>query len=122
MFDPRDQDRPWHLYVRDMIEFAERVVSYTDGLDYDAFVADGLTYDATLRNIELVGEAATHIPEEIRTEHTEIPWRNVVGTRNQLAHGYLGIDNDVIWDIIEHDVPDLLRKLHKLLEDTNKLE
>ena len=117
MSDPRDQDLPWHLYVRDMVEFAERVVSYTDGLDYDAFVADGLTYDATLRNIELIGEAATHIPEQVRNEHPEIPWRNVVGTRNQLAHAYLGVDNDVIWDIIESDIPDLLPKLRGMLGD-----
>ena len=55
--------RDWRFYVNDMIEFAEKVLSYTSGVDRATFVANTLTYDATLRNLELIGEAATHIPE-----------------------------------------------------------
>ena len=58
-----------------------------------------MRYDATVRNIELVGEAATHVPESIRQSHPEIPWRMIIATRNQLIHGYLGIDDDVLWSI-----------------------
>ena len=59
MFDGEEKPRHWRLYVGDMIEFSEKVLSYTDGFDQDAFVLDGVIYDATLRNIELIGEAAT---------------------------------------------------------------
>ena len=83
------------------------------------FVADTLTYDATLRNLELIGEAATHIPSEVREAHSEIQWRDIIATRNRLAHGYLGIDNDVIWDIIQNDVPKLLPALRNLLNTTS---
>lgn len=103
--------REWRFYIDDMIEFAEKVLSYTDGLDQSAFIASGLTYDATLRNLELIGEAATHIPEEIRTAHSEIPWRMIIATRNQLIHGYLGIDDDTLWSIVRDDVPGLLEML-----------
>ena len=76
------------------------------------------TYDATLRNIELLGEAATHIPRLVREANQEIEWRNILGARNRVAHGYLGIDDGVVWDIIQTDVPELLPKLNLLLEST----
>ena len=98
-----------------MVEFGEKVLSYTMGLDQEAFIADGLTYDATLRNIELIGEAATHVPDDVRKAHPEIEWRSIVGARNRVAHAYMGLDDDVLWDIIQTDVPDLLPKLHRLL-------
>ena len=86
----------------------------------DAFINDSLIYDATLRNIELIGEAATHVPDEVREAHPEIQWRQINGTRNQVAHAYLGLDNDVIWDIICTDIPDLLPALRNLLNTTNE--
>jgi uncharacterized protein with HEPN domain len=79
-----------------MIRFSEKVVTYTHGMDQDAFVGSGLTYDATLRNLELIGEAATHVPDEVRAAHPDIPWRMVVALRNRLIHGYLGVDDDTV--------------------------
>ena len=84
MSDP--VDRSWDFYIEDMIGFCDRVLDYTEGLSLDEFVDDRLVYDATLRNLELIGEAATHIPDEIRAEHSDIPWRMIVATRNQLIH------------------------------------
>ncbi len=74
----------------------------------------GITYDATLRSLELIGEAATHIPPEIREQYSNIPWRMMIATRNTLIHGYLGIDNDTLWSIIQTDVPELLTELQKI--------
>jgi len=87
--------REWRFYIDDMIACAERAISYTEGLDQESFVASGLNYDATIRNLELIGEAATHIPDAVREAHPEISWRQIVATRNRLIHGYLGIDNDI---------------------------
>lgn len=106
--------REWHFYLDDIIDFAEKVLTYTDGHDQAGFVASGLTYDATLRNLELIGEAAAHIPDEIRAAHSEIPWRMIIATRNRIIHGYLGIDDDTLWSIIRDDVPELLPLLKAL--------
>jgi uncharacterized protein with HEPN domain len=65
--------RQWRFYVADMVRFAERVLAYTQGLDQAGFVASGLHYDATVRNLELIGEAATHIPEGVRAAYPEVP-------------------------------------------------
>jgi uncharacterized protein with HEPN domain len=106
--------REWRFYLDDMIDFAGKVVAYTDGLDQAGFVASGLTYDGTLRNLELIGEAATHIPDEVRKAHPEIPWRMIIAIRNRIIHGYLGIDDDTLWSIISDDVPELLPLLQTL--------
>jgi uncharacterized protein with HEPN domain len=106
--------REWRFYIDDMIACAERAISYTDGMNQERFVASGLNYDATIRNLELIGEAATHIPDAVRAAHPEIPWRQIVATRNRLIHGYLGIDNDTLWSIVEKDTSALLEQLHTL--------
>jgi uncharacterized protein with HEPN domain len=72
--------REWRFYISDMIKFAENVSSYTEGFDQEAFINSGITYDATLRNLELIGEAATHIPPEVRLQHNEISWRSIIQT------------------------------------------
>ncbi len=106
--------RAWRFYLDDMIDFARKVVAYTEGIGQVDFVANGLVYDAYLRNLELIGEAATHIPDEVRTAHPEIPWRMIIATRNRLIHGYLGIDDDTLWSIIRDDVPVLLPRLEAM--------
>jgi uncharacterized protein with HEPN domain len=107
-------ERAWRFYFDDMIGFAEKVIAYTNGLDQAEFVASGLNYDATICNLELLGEAATHISSEIREAHSTIPWRQLIAIRNRLIHGYLGIDNDTVWSIIRDDIPVLLPELRKL--------
>lgn len=110
------QARAWRFYVTDMLGFAEKVLLYTDGLDQDRFVASGLNYDATVHNLILLGEAATHIPESVRAFADKIDWRLIVGTRNRLVHGYLGINNDILWDIIQNEVPTLIPQLEWLIQ------
>ena len=104
-------NREWRFYIDDMLGFCARVQTFTAGLDQAGFVADVLRFDATVRNLELIGEAATHIPESVRTSLPHIPWRMIIATRNRLVHGYLGIDNDTLWSIVETDIPALLASL-----------
>lgn len=112
MSDPAP--RAWRFYLDDMIAFAERVLAYTADLDQAAFVASHLHRDATIRNLELLGEAATHLPDTVRTASPHIPWRLIIATRNRLIHGYLGIDNDTLWSIIRDHIPALLPQLREL--------
>ena len=106
--------REWRFYLDDIIAFAEKVIAYTNGLDQAGFVACGLNYDAVLRNLELIGEAASHVPDAVRAANPQIPWRLIIATRNRLIHSYLGIDNDTLWSIIRSDVPVLLPNMRAL--------
>lgn len=112
-------NREWRFYLDDMIGFCERVQAFTRGFDQEHFIHDPMCFDATIRNIELIGEAATHIPEQVRQSSPNVPWRMVIATRNQLIHGYLGIDNDTLWSIVETDIPTLLDKLKNLKAETS---
>ncbi len=115
-----EQTRDWRLYLEDMISFAEKVQCYTDGLDRAQLESSGLTYDATVRNLELIGEAATHIPTYVREYAPHIHWREIIALRNRLIHGYLGIDNDTLWSVIREDIPSLLGVLLALKSDANE--
>ena len=114
MSEPDASPREWRFYVDDMRRFAQKVLSYTEGMSQQQFVDSGITYDAALRNLELIGEAATHIPKAVRKVHSAIPWRMIIATRNRLIHAYLGIDDDTIWSIIQDNVPVLHAELERL--------
>lgn len=107
--------REWRLYIEDMVACCDKVLAYTKGVDRAAFTSDAMRYDATLRNLELIGEAATHVPVEIRTAAADVPWRMVIALRNRLIHGYLGIDDDTVWSIVRDDVTPLRVALMALL-------
>lgn len=111
--------REWRFYLDDMISFTEKVFTYSEGFEQEAFFSDSMRYDATVRNLELIGEAATRIPEAVRNVHPEIPWRLVIATRNRLIHGYLGIDKDTLWSIIRDEIPTLLQTLRKVREEVH---
>ena len=116
MSDADQKPREWSFYVKDMIEFARKVEAFTEGMDQDAFVSIPLTYDATLRNLELIGEAAIHVPGAVREAHPEIPWSEIIALRNRIAHAYLGIDDDIIWSVIVDAIPELLLALNRIAE------
>lgn len=115
-------EREWKFYLDDMIGFAEKVIEFSSGFDQSRFIATRLNYDATLRNLELIGEAATRIPDGVRNSFPEIPWRLIIATRNRLIHGYLGIDNDTLWSIIRSDIPALIPQLLAVREQSRSPE
>jgi uncharacterized protein with HEPN domain len=106
--------REWRFYLDDMQSFCQKVRNFTDGLSQAEFERDVMRFDATVRNLELIGEAATHVPDAIRLANPDVPWRKLIATRNRLIHGYLGIDNDTLWSIVTTDVPVLLDQLGAL--------
>lgn len=107
--------RAWRFYVEDMVSFIDKALAYTQGIDRVSFPLDSMRYDATLRNLELIGEAATHVPDEIRAATPDVPWRLVVAVRNRLIHGYLGVDDDTLWSILRDDLLPLRAALMQLL-------
>ena len=74
-----------------------------------------MRYDATLRNLEPIGEAATHVPDDVRNAAASVPWRMIIAARNRLIHGYLGIDDDTLWSIVSDDLVPLRAALAQLL-------
>jgi uncharacterized protein with HEPN domain len=88
--------RDWRLYWRDIIASARKVVRYTTAMDLPAFKADERTYDAVVRNLEIIGEAVKQLPPDARALAPGIDWRKISGMRDILAHVYFGIDDEII--------------------------
>jgi len=109
--------RDYRLFLQDILESIERIEEYTEGYDFETFTKDRKTVDAVLRNLEIIGEAAKHIPENIQTQHPEIPWKRVIGLRNVVIHHYFGVDLSIVWVIIKKQLPELKDAVISLLEE-----
>lgn len=103
------------MYLEDMLEFSQDVIDYAQGLSLAAWQADTMRVDATLRKLSLIGEAATRVPDTIRSLAPGIPWRKIIGLRNRLMHAYPATDDSAIWSIVTDDVPSLQQSLKALL-------
>ena len=106
--------RDTRLYLQDILESAAKVLAYTKDMTQEAFEANDMAYDAVLRNLEIIGEAAKQIPKEIRDRAPGVPWRMVCGFRDHIAHGYFGLDSDVVWEVITEEVPILIYDINHI--------
>ena len=106
--------RDWTLFLRNMQHFCAKVIRYTGGLDQQQFLTDELTVDAVLRNLELLGEAAKQIPDNVRQRHPTVPWRRIAGLRDVLAHAYFGLEEETIWQTVSLSVPALAEQLKEV--------
>jgi uncharacterized protein with HEPN domain len=89
--------RDWRLYADDIIESCGKIRRFIAGMTFEAFVADECTRDAVIRNIEVIGEAAKNLPDDVIAKAPEVEWRKVRGMRDVLAHGYFGLNTKVVW-------------------------
>jgi uncharacterized protein with HEPN domain len=110
-----DLKRDWKLYAEDIIEACVKVRRYIAGMTYEAFLADERTQDAVMRNIEVIGEAAKGIPDKVAAGVPEIPWPNVRGMRDILAHGYFGASLEIVWVTATTRIDSLEAGIRKLL-------
>lgn len=108
--------RSWELFLQDMEEATRKILQRTRGLTLEAFKEDDVVYDAVVRNLETLGEAAKGIPSEIRDQLPGIDWRGVAGLRDVLSHAYFAIDDTTLWDIIQKKVPEVADQLKQFRE------
>ena len=108
--------RRWRFRLRHIIEAVEKVRSYVEGMSLEEFLADSKTSDAVLRNLEIIGEAARLVPEEITNRYSQVPWTDMRAMRNVVAHEYDRVNLPTIWDAIHNDLPPLVPLLQQVLE------
>lgn len=108
--------RNWELRISDIIKAIETALYYSAGMTFEQFVADRKTIDAVVRNFIIVGEAASHLPEDFIERHPELPWRDMRDMRNIVVHEYFGVDNMIVWETLQKNLPPLLPLLMHLMK------
>jgi len=108
---PRDS----RVYLEDILEATRKITSYTANLSKAAFLEDEKTFDAVVRNLEVIGEAVKKLPEDLRAQHPSLEWKKMAGLRDILIHEYFGLDADIVWDIVKNKVPTLNQAVRAML-------
>ena len=103
--------RSWKVRIDDILEAIGKIERYTNELDFSAFQSDEKTIDAVIRNLEIIGEASSHLPLEIQEKYENVPWGAMRGIRNILAHEYFGVDIEIIWKTVKEDLSTLKTRL-----------
>ena len=105
------------LYLDDILAACELVSKFTRGMSYDDFIQDDRTYHATLRNLEIIGEAVKNISDETKTKYPQVKWRKIAGFRDIVAHDYFGVSDEIVWDVIQNEIPLLTKQIKKIVKD-----
>jgi len=114
--------REWKLFIEDILDAIFLIQKYVKDMDFEKFKNDRKTIDAVVRNLEIVGEAVRFLPDNIKQKYPEIDWKGMIGFRNRIAHAYFNISIEIVWHIVEKELPELKEKMKPILEKKNKLQ
>ncbi len=103
------------LLLEDIIEACDKIQKYVNNLTYNDFIVDDKTIDAVIRNFEIIGEAANNLSYEIIDKYPNISWRQIIGLRNRLIHGYFGVDYQIIWQVINDNLSIFKEQIEKVI-------
>lgn len=109
--------RHYRHFLDDIIEHCDKAQKFIEGLTFEQFQEDEKTYYATVRALEIIGEAISHIPEETKQKYEEIPWYKIVGFRNMVIHEYFGIDEEIVWNAAKVNTIFLKEQISRILEN-----
>lgn len=112
-------DRSFLLYLTDIQDSGLAIQSYVEKFEFDAFTQDRMRYAAAIREFEVIGEAVAKLPESLKAQYQDVPWREIKDFRNILIHEYFGVDLRIVWNAIHQDLPLLLAATNNMLRSLN---
>ncbi len=103
------------LHLKDIMNSINKIERYIKDLSFEDFYNDDMIIDATIRNLEVIGEASSNLSEEFKNKNSNIPWKSIVGMRNKAIHEYFDLDIEVLWETLKEDIPTLKKDIEKIL-------
>jgi uncharacterized protein with HEPN domain len=104
------------LYLEDILAAIEKITAYTEEISFEQLRQQGMLLDAVLHNLEIIGEAAKHVPNDLRARYPQVEWRKIAGLGDIVAHEYFGISLEIVWDILQNKLPELRIQVKNMLE------
>ncbi len=104
-------------FIDDILDAMNKAEMLLDGVGYSQFESDFRINFAVIRALEIIGEAAKRVPDEVRQNYTDIPWKAMAGMRDRIIHGYDNVDLQIVWDVVKRDIPDIKPIIVKILTD-----
>ncbi|MGD0070178.1 MAG: DUF86 domain-containing protein [Candidatus Bathyarchaeia archaeon] len=114
------KSRDYRDYLQDILDAVNDIESFVDGMTYEEFIKDRKTLNAVVRSIEIIGEASKNIPETLKANCKELPWKQMAGMRDKLIHAYFGVDIETLWKAVKENIPPLKKAIQKMLKDQEK--
>jgi uncharacterized protein with HEPN domain len=114
-----ERERDFTIFLHDIIDNMYRIEHFTEDMGYEDFVRDEKTRFACIQCIEIIGEAAKHVPARIRSQYPSIPWNDIAGMRDKLIHAYFTIDSLKVWKVIKEDIPSLKPMIEAIIRETS---
>lgn len=111
------KQRNYIFFLKDMQNAVNKILRYTENIDFEIFLKDEKTIDAVERNFEIIGEAVKNLPEEFKNKYPEIPFKQIAGMRDKLIHDYFGVDYEIVWKTIKTKLPEFKIAIDDLIED-----
>ncbi len=110
----------YYDYVKDIIDSIKDIEKFTKGMNFEDFKKDKKTVNAVIRSLEVIGEAAKNISQDLKDKFSDIPWKEMAGMRDKLIHEYHGVDLEIVWTVMKEELPPLKPKIEKVLKDVDK--
>lgn len=104
------------VFLKHILESIIWIEKDVKGLSKEEFLANVPIQDAVIRRIEIIGEAVRNIPVDLRRSYPDIPWQNISGMRDQLIHGYFGVDLELVWEVVKKDIPPLKKQIKEIIK------
>ncbi len=108
-------ERDFRLYCADILDSGSAILEFVKGLSFEEFYCDRKTYSAVIREFEIIGEAAGKLPDNLKQRHPDIEWQDIKDFRNLLIHEYFGIDLEIVWKIVQDDLPGLMNAVREIM-------
>ncbi|HDQ03017.1 MAG TPA: DUF86 domain-containing protein [Deltaproteobacteria bacterium] len=104
-------------YLTDILDAINDIETFLKNTDFNKFQSDNMRRNAVVRSLEIIGEASRNIPDELRQQYKDIPWKRMAGMRDKLIHGYFGVDYESVWAVATERIPELKKPLQKMIKE-----